>query len=184
MSSTHTDLAAYRQRAAQAVQSIPADKVERAVRRLQACRAANQMVWVLGNGGSQANAQHLVLHLRQAGIAAIDLLADNAFISAEANDLGWHGIPVRGFSHYPKPGAIIVISGSGNSLNVVDLLRNFADVPTIGLLGMGGGRALAMCDVAIVVDSAEYGPVEDAQAAVVHMLAAGLQAPVHGPSAS
>ena len=126
-------------------------------------------VYVLGNGGSQANAAHLVLHLRDNGIKAFDVLADNAWASAMANDLSYEWVP----NTLPKLGdkdVAFEISGSGESQNVINLLDIMGNKRTIGLLGMGGGRAKGMCGLPIIVDSDEYGVIEDVHLTCIHII--------------
>jgi D-sedoheptulose 7-phosphate isomerase len=166
------------------IQALGAIKVQDVERIVQIFEGELQYVWVIGNGGSQSNAAHLVLHLRQTGIPAIDLLADNAWLTAESNDLGYHGAPHRGFKGYPMPDVIFVISGSGNSANCVDLARYWRErrgPVIVGLLGMDGGALKRLCDVAVVVNSMEYGPIENAHQTIIHMISAGIGSPVFGP---
>lgn len=166
----------------QAVERIKPVEIARLCKTLIESRGT---VYVLGNGGSQSNASHLVLHLRQAGIPAHDLLSDVAWLSAESNDRGYHGAPLRGFSAgYPPPGLVILISGSGNSQNCVALakhFKNYAGIPVFGILGMDGGQLMSLCDAVIHIPSLEYSAVEDAASTVLHMIAAGVSAPVYGP---
>ncbi len=174
----------YFRRSSAAISSIDTRSFREAAKALDAVRDSQRPVWVVGNGGSLAAAQHLVLHLRQAGFEAVDMMSDAAWLSAESNDLGFHGALFRGFRHYAPPGAIVLISGSGNSINCVDVARHYKDISEtklIGLLGMGGGRLLDLCDVSVLVGSMEYGPVEDAHLAIIHALAESFDAPIFGP---
>ena len=142
-------------------------------------------VYVMGNGGSQANAAHLVLHLRQ----AFDLLADNAWLTAESNDMGYHGAHSRSYSSGAlfMPNMLLLFSGSGNSQNCIDMAKKYKDyqgVKVWGILGMDGGRLKPLCDDVVHIPSREYGPIEDAHSAVIHMVAGGIGAPVYGPDFS
>lgn len=187
MGRTALTIAQYIHRSSTATRSIPVGQIHKVYLALESSRDLGEPVWVVGNGGSLAAAQHLVLHLRQAKIEAVDLMADASWLSAESNDRGYHGALVRGFEHYRPPGAIVVISGSGNSMNCLDLVRAYkrpefvAGPNIIGLLGMGGGRLKQYCDAAVVVQSNEYGPIEDAHIAIIHALSEALGAPVFGP---
>lgn len=126
------------------------------------------MVYVLGNGGSQANAAHLVLHLRDNNIRAFDMLADSAWVSATSNDYNYDDLP----KHMPicRPNDILfVISGSGDSPNVLTLLDT-PNVIKIGLLGMKGGAAALKCTSFVIVGSDEYGIIEDIHLTCIHIL--------------
>ena len=172
---------------ANVINKIPIGQTFNVYQALDAQREIGLPVWVMGNGGSLSNAQHLVLHLRQAGFEVIDLMSDPAWLSAESNDRGYHGAIVRGFDHYRSPGAIILISGSGNSLNCLDIARHFkrpefvSGPEIVGLLGMGGGRLKEFCSASVTVPSDEYAEIEDAHAAIIHAVVNELGAPVYGP---
>jgi phosphoheptose isomerase len=136
------------------------------------------LIWVIGNGGSQANAQHLVLHLRQSGFPAIDLMADNAWLTAESNDTDYHWAVERVTRGLPTPSMLIMISGSGNSVNLeaaisaAQVLNHRCII--VGLLGMiadrEGGHLAADCDHKVVVQSDDYGVVEDVHSSLVHFI--------------
>ncbi len=135
-------------------------------------------VYILGNGGSQSNAGHLCLHLSEAGIPATDLLAETAMMSALSNDHDYAKAPMLRLRRQAKSGdVLVVISGSGDSVNLLAALAEARRIgmATIGLLGFGGGAAKGLCDLSCVLTCREYGPVEDCQSAIVHMLTAEVR---------
>ena len=153
--------------------------VQRIADALAKFQAAPWCVWVIGNGGSQAAAQHLILHLREHNIRAFDLLADNAWLTARSNDRSYAEAAADTLDLIGHPGdCLLVISGSGNSANVLAAVETAqsGDAPAkvYGLLGMGGGEVLSKCDEAVVVWSSEYGPIEDCHIAVIHAIHAAL----------
>ncbi len=156
-----------------AIRSIRVEELEGIANAIRGVDIDGGTIWVLGNGGSQANASHLVLHLCQHEYKAHDLMAETALMSALANDESYKEAPV---SRLDKNGtskdALIVLSGSGQSQNILAALEEAGGqgMTTIGLLGMGGGSALNLCDTALVVSGGNYGIIEDAHSAVIHML--------------
>lgn len=100
--------------------------LERVVKALDECLSAGNKVFACGNGGSAADAQHLVaeligrfLHERRA-LPAVALTADSATLTAIGNDYGYERIFARqleGLAH--KGDLLFAISTSGNSPNVV-----------------------------------------------------------------
>ncbi len=54
-------------------------------------------------------------------------------------------------------------------LRAIDYARSEC-AQVVGLLGFSGGRAAELCDTAIVVDSHDYGVVEDAHLILNHIL--------------
>lgn len=129
--------------------------------------------WILGNGGSQANASHLVLHLCHHEYIAHDLMAEISLMSALSNDKDYGKAPaLRLRVNATDRDCLLVISGSGDSLNIIAALSEAHNLgmTTIGLLGMGGGPARGLCHHYLVVDSGNYGVVEDTHSAVIHLL--------------
>ena len=130
-------------------------------------------VYIAGNGGSDANASHLALHLNEVGLRAHNLMAEIPLLTAYANDLAYDEVVRKRLRQSATPeDCLVVLSGSGNSRNIILALVSAMNlgVKTVGILGFGGGDALAMCDAAVVLGSHEYGPVEDAHSAVVHLI--------------
>ena len=80
-------------------------------------------VYLCGNGGSAANAMHIANDLISVGIKAHALTGDVATLTAIANDYGYEYV----FSHQlqtlaEKDDLLIVLSGSGKSENILNVL--------------------------------------------------------------
>lgn len=132
-------------------------------------------IYVVGNGGSAANAAHLVLHLREKGYTTADLMADVPWLTMESNDRGYDqavAAYVRSLPAYDDA-CLIVISGSGKSKNIMAALTEAREkqYARYGILGFGGGDAKAECHFAITLDVEDHGIHEDVTSAVVHMIA-------------
>ena len=137
---------------------------------------------VCGNGGSAADAQHLVTELvstlskdrpRQA-LAAIALTTDTSILSAIGNDFGFDGVFERQVEALGRPGDVLLaISTSGNSENVlraVDAARQ-RGIRTVALTGADGGKLLGRTDVAIVVPVHHTSHIQEAHLAIEHAIA-------------
>lgn len=122
-------------------------------------------VYVAGNGGSAANASHMVLHLRQAGILAVDL-GHGPLMSAISNDEEYKNSFAGQVGHQ---GVTLVFSCSGNSPNILELLRR-SNGSKIGFLGFNGGKALGMVTHPVLVTGTDYGILEDAHSALIHIV--------------
>jgi len=72
---------------------------------------------------------------------------------------------------------VMAVSASGNSPNIVNGLKAAREIgaATISLLGFDGGAARALSDVALVIESFNYGHVEDAHMIIGHVLAQHLR---------
>ena len=113
----------------------------------------NNQVFICGNGGSAANAIHIANDLHYGlgvnankdgkGLKVEALPANSAVITCLANDTGYENI----FSHQlrvkaQKDDLLIVLSGSGNSPNIVNVLKegNKIGLKSYGILGFDGGE--------------------------------------------
>lgn len=131
-------------------------------------------VYVAGNGGSAANASHAATHLRECGIKAICLNDSTSHLTAIGNDFGYEHVFTKGIpaQRLQEDDLVIVFSCSGSSPNILNLLKlgNEAGAATAGVLGFNGGAAIEFCDIALKSDSENYGALEDAHSAVIHVL--------------
>ena len=151
---------------------------------MEAYRAEKQ-IFVIGNGGSASTASHLACDLGKGTsvpgkprFRVISLTDNVATMSAWSNDVSYEDVFVEQLKNLVNPGdAVIGISASGNSENVIRAMQHARDIgcKTIGWSGFGGGRLAAICDVNVVVDSDRYGPVEDVHLILNHVLHAWIQ---------
>lgn len=80
---------------------------------------AASRVYIIGNGGSLANANHICNDLLTCGIKAYTL--DSATLSAWANDNGWEYVFAQWMAVVGEPGDLLIaLSGSGKSLNILN----------------------------------------------------------------
>ena len=138
-------------------------------------------LFTMGNGGSSCDAAHIAvefLHPVTTGrraLAAVNLAADTAMMTAVANDVGFEHVFVRQLVAQARRGdALIGVSTSGNSEN---LLAGFAKAKelgmlTIGLAGGNGGRMAASADLdhCLVVRSDSIHRVQECHLAIYHIL--------------
>ena len=83
-------------------------------------RAAKR-VYIVGNGGSYANAQHICNDLLSCGVRVYTI--DSATLSAFANDYGWDVALSRWLSVVGEEGDLLIaISGSGKSRNILNAI--------------------------------------------------------------
>ena len=142
--------------------------------------ANGNRILACGNGGSAADAQHFAAELigrferERPGLPAIALSTDSSVLTAIANDYGYEDSFAYQLRAQSRPGdVLVVISSSGRSPNIVRALQWACenDLRTIALTGFDGGGARSLAEVAIHVDSTNYGIVEDLHQSVMHALA-------------
>jgi D-sedoheptulose 7-phosphate isomerase len=152
----------------------------------------------MGNGGSSCDAAHVAvefLHPVTAGrpaLAAINLTADVAMLSAVANDVGFEHVFVRSLIAHGRAGdTLIGISTSGNSPNLTAAFVKAKELglTTIGLAGNDGGRMMTggTVDHCLVVPSTSVHRIQECHVAAYHILwdlAHTLLADDRGPARS
>jgi D-sedoheptulose 7-phosphate isomerase len=146
-------------------------------KRLSEARAREARIFICGNGGSAATADHFACDLAKnaGGFRAMSLVGQTATLTALANDIDYAAVFAAQLEALADANDILVaISVSGNSPNVLAALRLARQwgMFTIGLLGCDGGQARELCDIPVVVPSGNYGQVEDVHLAVCHAFAA------------
>src|SRR5215216_5457708 len=154
---------------------------EKAVQLLAAVRARGGRLFILGVGGSAANASHAVNDFRKlAGIEAYALTDNISELTARTNDDGWRSVFVEWLkgSRLNEQDAILVLSVGGGSLeknvspNLVSALQLAKERGTaiLGVVGRDGGYTARVADVAIViptVNAANTTPHTEAFQAIV-----------------
>ena len=120
-------------------------------------------IFLCGNGGSAADAQHLATELMggmsdhdRKPIPSISLTTDSSFITAWANDTDFSSIFSRQIQGIGDTGDVLIgISTSGNSENVINAIRqaNFKKLKTITLTGKTAGKIDGLADITIKVPS-------------------------------
>jgi D-sedoheptulose 7-phosphate isomerase len=158
-----------------ALEALPHDDVARALEALERAYDEGRQVFIAGNGGSAATASHmandLVWGMAQIGrtpFRAVALTDCVPLMTAISNDLSYNeifSVPLKALAK--KGDLLVVITGSGNSPNVVRAVEvaKELELSTLAFLGRGGGKVRAMVDVPVVVASDDYGPIED-----IHMM--------------
>jgi D-sedoheptulose 7-phosphate isomerase len=133
---------------------------------------------VAGNGGSAADAQHLVaefvvrLTVNRPALRAIALTTDTSILTAGANDFGFDTIFSRQIEALGQPGDVFLgISTSGNSKNIIAALQQAKKqgLTTIGFSGGDGGEMLALCDYNVVIPSNVTMNIQEAHLALEHI---------------
>ena len=166
-------------------QSVDIENIAEAVRLLLIARNAHNTVYIIGNGGSAATASHAAVDLLKTSsrlhgkpTLAVALPDSVPVLTAISNDAEFESSFTKQIGWFGKPGDILLaISASGNSPNIISAVEaaKAKNMPVIGLCGFGGGKLLNSADVAISVESNEYGPVEDAHMMIIHLFTRLLQ---------
>lgn len=141
-------------------------------------------LFVIGNGGSAADAQHLVAELvcrfrrDRSPIRAFALTVDTSILTAMGNDYGFEHLFSRQVRGLMEPNDILLaISTSGNSSNILAALRACRDLGAHSILlsGETGGTARSLADHAVLVPSSVTAHIQEGHMILYHTLCALLE---------
>lgn len=163
-----------------AISELPEEKIRDVVDTLKQAHADGRRVFLLGNGGSAANATHIAEDL-QKGIKectgkrfkVTSLTESVPLITAWANDTSYEDIFAEQLDSALEPGDVVIaISGSGNSPNVLRAVEkaNEMGAVTIGWSGFSGGKLAQLAQKSIVVASDNMQRVEDVHLILGHLI--------------
>jgi len=135
----------------------------------------------MGNGGSSCDAAHVAVefsHPVTAGrpaLAAVNLAADTAMITAVANDIGFEQVFVRQLIAQAKAGdGLIGFSTSGDSVNLIAAFAKARDmgIATIGLAGGNGGRmkSSGLVDHLLIAPTSSIHRIQECHVTAYHIL--------------
>jgi D-sedoheptulose 7-phosphate isomerase len=143
----------------------------------KAMKAGNKLI-VAGNGGSAADAQHLVaefvvrLTVNRPALRAIALTTDSSILTATGNDFGFDRLFERQVEALGQPGDVFLgISTSGNSVNIINALHQAQKmgISTVGFTGNDGGKMRCLCSYNIVIPSAVTMNIQESHLALEHI---------------
>ncbi|HEY7189276.1 MAG TPA: SIS domain-containing protein [Vicinamibacterales bacterium] len=147
---------------------------------VRSLKAGGQLL-AFGNGGSAADAQHLVAELvgrfekDRRPYAAVALTADSSVLTTIGNDYGYEQIFARQIAGLGRRGDIAFgISTSGKSRNVevaLDAARA-AGILTIALTGRDGGPIGANADIHLNVAESSTARTQEVHRTILHALCA------------
>jgi D-sedoheptulose 7-phosphate isomerase len=167
------------------------DKVPELGRALRESWRLGHAVYLCGNGGSAGNANHLAndffygAGLGNGGGLKVEALSANpAVLTCLANDIGYNEIYAEQIRIKANPGdVLIVLSGSGNSPNVVRALEmgNAKGMKTFAIVAFSGGRCKWIAQHPIHFEIDDMQIAEDLQLIIGHMCMQWLCAnPING----
>jgi D-sedoheptulose 7-phosphate isomerase len=171
--------------ASEIISRLDVNAIEKVASVLAATRAEGGRLFILGVGGSAANASHAVNDFRKiAGFEAYAPTDNVSELTARTNDEGWSGVFdswLRG-SRLKRHDCVLVFSvGGGNvekgvSANLVGALQYAQSVgaKTAAIVGRDGGYAAQVADACVIiptVNPVHVTPHSEAfQAVVWHLL--------------
>ena len=141
----------------------------------------NGKIFICGNGGSAADAQHLAAEfmvrlrpkINRNPYPVISLALDTSTLTACSNDYGYKNIFSRPFNALASDKDIlIVISTSGNSENIIEVLKiaKMKKIISVGFLGCKGGKAKKLCNLKYIVQSSNVARIQETHIFLGHFI--------------
>ena len=155
------------------------EKLERCVEAVAERFRDGGHLWVMGNGGSACDAQHVAVEFmhpiieKRKPLPATALTTDTATITAIGNDTDFSHVYLRQLELMARPGDIALgISTSGASANVNRALKRAREIRllTIGFSGRDGGRMPEVCDYCFTVKSWSIHRIQETHTVLLHLL--------------
>ena len=136
-------------------------------------------LFLFGNGGSAADAQHIAaelvgrLKVDRKALPAIALTTDTSVLTAVANDTGAENCFARQVDALvTKADMVWALSVSGTSPNVVRALQRAKAIgaATVGFTGKSGGKFPELCDLCFQADHDSSDRVQEAHQLAYHLV--------------
>ena len=164
------------------------DKIINLIERISKvlCRVSqeNGNIFFAGNGGSAADSQHLAAELigrfqiNRKPIKAQALTTDTSILTSIGNYYSFKDIFKRQIEALGKKGdSLIVMSTSGNSTNIINLIQEAKrkEIITIGLTGEKTSKLSNLCDYIINVPSDNTARIQEAHILIGHIVCGNIE---------
>lgn len=150
---------------------------------------AGGRLYIAGNGGSAADAQHLAaefvskLARDRAPLAAEALTTDTSILTAIGNDYGYEQVFSRQLAGKASGADVFLgITTSGKSPNILLALQQCRSmgVPSIVLCGHDGGPAKALADHCLIVPGTATSTIQELHIVLAHTLCEAVEVAIFG----
>ena len=155
------------------------ESVEKAARLLIECFQRGGTVYICGNGGSAADAQHVAgelvgrFRINRKALPVIALTTDSSILTAVGNDFDFEEVFARQVSAFAHPGdCLIALSTSGNAMNVLKAaaVARKAKCSVIARTGETGGQLQELADCLIAVPSDQTPRIQEVHITLLHII--------------
>lgn len=156
-----------------------ADRIEALVRVMAVRFSSGGRLYVMGNGGSATDAQHISLEFfhpiieKRKALPAIALTADQALLTAISNDRDFAKVFADQLRVLARPGDMaLAVSTSGKSPNLVQALETARELGllTIAFTGKDGGRLPDLAEYCFVVPSFSIHRIQETHVTLYHIV--------------
>lgn len=136
-------------------------------------------LWVMGNGGSACDAQHVAVEFihpiieKRRALPALDLVSQIPVVTAISNDKDFARVFIDQIELWGEKGDMaLAISTSGKSPNLIYALESARqkEMLTIAFSGKDGGRMPEVADYCFTVPSFSIHRIQESHVALLHIL--------------
>lgn len=171
----------------QEMQKVALDEIQAMEDAIYDAYVEGKHVFIIGNGGSAANASHLCEDLgkgtlsdfeNQKRLKVMSLTDNTPYITAWGNDEGYDCVFTEQLKNFGEAGDLVLaISGSGNSPNVIKAIEwsKANGLKTFGITGYDGGKLKELADASWHVKHFNMGLVEAVHSVALHYLIDALK---------
>ncbi len=162
------------------INKVAPERLEAAVNLLEKTLQSGKRIYVCGNGGSAAIADHLCCDWTKGtriphkpALKTHSLVSNGALMTALANDFSFEETFSTQVDMFGEAGDVLVaISSSGNSPNIVKGVQaaKAKGMTVLGLSGFSGGKLNELADISLHTAYDNYGLVEDCHQMLMHVL--------------
>lgn len=154
-------------------------EIRKSIALITDCFKNGHRLWLCGNGGSAADAQHIAAELsgrfflNRPPLPAESFTVNTSYLTAVSNDFSFDDIFSRLVQAQCRPGDILIgLSTSGSSPNVVRAFKmaSMSDVTTIALTGETGGELAELANVTLKVPSRVTPRIQEAHILIGHII--------------
>ena len=146
-------------------------------------------LYLMGHGGSAADAQHISGELvgrfkkNRKPLPALALTTDTSVLTAIANDFGYDLCFERQVDAFVKNGDVVFsLSTSGNSVGIINatILAKKKGAKTIAFTGKGGGRLKDHVDLCLEIPSTDTARIQECHITIGHILCSLVEKELFG----
>jgi D-sedoheptulose 7-phosphate isomerase len=150
---------------------------------------SGKRVYVFGNGGSAADAQHLAAELEgrftreRRALPVLALTTNTSTLTAIGNDYNYEYTFARQVeAHVSRGDVVIALSTTGRSKNVLAAVQKAKELgaSVIGMTGETGGPLKDLCDVALMAPSDDTPRIQECHGTLIHILCEAVEVALFG----
>ncbi len=165
------------------------ERIEQVARMLVEVFEGGGWLYLLGNGGSASDAEHIAAEFvgrfltERRPLPALALTTNSSQLTAISNDYGYEQVFSRQIEAFCSEADMVLgFSTSGSSPNVLSALRSARKIgcKTIGLTGNDPSKMQPHCDVVIAVPSRETPRIQESHITIGHIICEYVESQMFG----